>query len=270
MNNPLSLVDPNGMETMGKGPMTKEEKKKARKKWSAEQRAAGDERYAAANQAWVDNGFRTSSTLSSGGGRKKSSSTLVKTKSTPANSNNCDTCLNESSTGRNLWWASFVGPWNPVTNDGDPSYSFWPTNPIDFPAIGHDRRYGNLKIAGLLGLFFSGKAISTDAQFVWEEIKLVLGFITYTDDYTDYVGLFSSEVSLIERVQAAVTGVGLGLIALPKTVVGAVVGTVRWALGGESPGANFRRNKAIANRGGVNNIPSPKVVVPQAIIINSN
>jgi hypothetical protein len=85
-----------------------------------------------------------------------------------------------------------------------PDYTTVPKSLAEYPAIGHDRRYDNLKINGASGLFFDTRAIGADWQFVGQELNIA--FTPYFDPVT--------------RVQSGVLGIGLGLAALGKTIFG--------------------------------------------------
>jgi hypothetical protein len=72
----------------------------------------------------------------------------------------------------------------------------------EYPAIGHDRRYDNLGTAGASGLLLDTRTIGADWQFVGEELNIS----------------GNQFLNPIDRVDAFILGVGLGLASLPKTI----------------------------------------------------
>ncbi len=114
----------------------------------------------------------------------------------------CPNCLNPSTTGHNLFYLTYPGGDNPKSYNGQYNYSYVPTNLSEYPAIGHDRRYDNLKITGALGLFTDTRAIGADWRFVTEELSIAS----------------NPFINPIHRMSAGVLGLGLGLSALPKTL----------------------------------------------------
>jgi len=115
----------------------------------------------------------------------------------------CPNCLDPSSVGHNLLGLSYPGGNNPLTRSGDYSYSYVPTNLSEYPAIGHDRRYDKLGIKGASGLFTDTRAIGADWRFVGEELSIA----------------GNPFLNPIDRMSAGILGVGLGLSALPKTLL---------------------------------------------------
>ena len=115
---------------------------------------------------------------------------------------NCPTCLDISTIGQNIMGLSYPGGSNPKSYDGDYNYSYVPSDLSEYPAIGHDKRYDNLKTEGLSGLLKDTRAIGADYKFVIEELSIAL---------TPYF-------SPTQRVHAAGLGLGLGLMALPKAL----------------------------------------------------
>ena len=113
--------------------------------------------------------------------------------------------IDPSTLGGNLYWSHYIGGNNPKTYDKKGTYKVTPKYLAGYPAIGHDRRYDNLEVAGLSGLFKDQRAIGADYTFVAEELM-----ISFSPDLS---------VSILDRVIAGNSAVGLGLIALPKTVV---------------------------------------------------
>jgi RHS repeat-associated protein len=67
---------------------------------------------------------------------------------------------------------TYPGPTNPRTYSGKFDYTYVPLNLAEYPGIGHDRRYDNLKITGASGLFTDSRAIGADWQFVSEEFLI--------------------------------------------------------------------------------------------------
>ena len=114
----------------------------------------------------------------------------------------CTECLDPSTVGQNLMGLSYPGGNNPLSYNRKYNYSYVPTDISEYPAIGHDRRYDNLKTEGLAGLLKDTRAIGADWQFVKEELSIA-----------------SLPFSPMQRLHAFGLGVGLGLLALPKTVL---------------------------------------------------
>ena len=114
----------------------------------------------------------------------------------------CPNCLNPATTGNNLLGLTYPGGNNPKSYNGQYNYSYVPTNLSEYPAIGHDRRYDNLKITGASGLFTDTRAIGADWRFVGEELSIA----------------GNPYLNPIDRMSAGILGLGLGLSALPKTL----------------------------------------------------
>ena len=116
----------------------------------------------------------------------------------------CSTCLDESTLHKNLFGLSYPGGNNPRSNNNDYNYSYVPYSKAEYPAIGHDRRYDNLKIVGLTGLLLDTRSIGADWRFVIEEFNIAFNPRNRNEQ---------------EKLQAFILGVGLGIAALPKTIV---------------------------------------------------
>lgn len=101
----------------------------------------------------------------------------------------------------NLLWTTYAGGDNPKTYSGNDDYSYIPKNPIEHPAIAHDRAYDKLGINGLTGLLTSTSAIGADYEFVARELLLSN----------------NPNLDLISRAKARTLGLGLGALAAPKT-----------------------------------------------------
>lgn len=97
--------------------------------------------------------------------------------------------------------STYAGGDNPMTYNKDYTYSYVPTMMTDYPAIGHDRRYDNLGISGLSGLFWDTRAIGADWKFVSEQFQLL---ILSQDPIT--------------KGNAFILGAGLGGLASLKTI----------------------------------------------------
>ncbi|MFN5865665.1 MAG: hypothetical protein ACK45R_01570, partial [Candidatus Kapaibacterium sp.] len=115
--------------------------------------------------------------------------------------------LDPSTVGRNMFGLSYPGGNNPMTypdvnGNRKPDYSTIPSSMAEYPAIGHDRRYDNLKIRGASGLFADTRALGADWQFVGEDLSIA--YFPYLDPNT--------------RAQSGVLGIGLGLAVLGKTI----------------------------------------------------
>jgi RHS repeat-associated protein len=113
--------------------------------------------------------------------------------------------LDPSTIGQNLplfgGRSTYAGGDNPMTNNKDYTYSYVPTMITDYPAIGHDRRYDNLKITGASGLFFDTRAIGADWKFVSEEFQLC-----------------HIAPDIETKIDALILGTGLGMAATSKTL----------------------------------------------------
>lgn len=113
--------------------------------------------------------------------------------------------LDPSTVGRNLpligGRSSYAGGNNPTTYSGKYTYSYIPTTITDYPAIGHDRRYDNLQIEGASGLYFDSRAIGADWRFVREQFQI-----------------YSRIPDPVDKANALLLGIGLGVCALPKTI----------------------------------------------------
>jgi RHS repeat-associated protein len=121
--------------------------------------------------------------------------------------NSIDNKLDPSTVGKNLLGLTYPGGENPKTFSGKYSYSYEPSDLSEYPAIGHDRRYDNLKITGAAGLFTDTRAIGADYTFVGEELSIAM----------------MTGLPIKTRVQAGLLGTGLGLCAAPKTIYAAVI-----------------------------------------------
>ncbi len=119
------------------------------------------------------------------------------------NSATSRTDLNLATLHQNILGTSYVGPDNPKSYNNEYNYSYAPTNLAEYPAIGHDRRYGNLKAVGASGLFIDTRTIGADWKFVGEELSIAS--MSFLDVKT--------------RAEAALFGIGLSLFALPKTLI---------------------------------------------------
>ena len=117
----------------------------------------------------------------------------------------CPNCLNPSTVGQQfggIGGLTYPGGNNPKSYNGQYNYSYVPTILSEYPAIGHDRRYDNLKITGASGLFTDTRAIGADWRFVGEELSIA----------------GNPFLNPIDRMSAGLLGVGLGFSALPKTL----------------------------------------------------
>ena len=114
----------------------------------------------------------------------------------------CPTCLDPSTVGKNLGGGTYAGGNNPRNYDGTYTYAYIPTKPFDPPGIGHDRRFDNLGVEGLLGLLTDTRTIGADWQFVNEEIEVSV----------------RNDISNEDKAKAYLIGTGLGLLSLPKTI----------------------------------------------------
>jgi|GEM_PF-2940082 len=113
----------------------------------------------------------------------------------------CDHCLDPATIRRNLFGLSYPGPNNPKDYENVDTYEYIPRCPTEYPAIGHDKRYENLKIKGASGLLLNVQSLGADYQFVAEE--LIIGYTHWNP---------------VVRFKARAMAFGLGLMALPKTI----------------------------------------------------
>ncbi len=186
--------------------------------------ASDDETYDAGLKQLKANGYWEYWTNRGGGGYEFSAATktgangkgfeLVLTAKKVANGNNSNgyrtkpesgrkpTDLNPRTIGRNLVGLTYAGGKNPKSYNGQDNFSYVPQHLADYPAIGHDRRYGNLGIAGLSGLLTDPRAIGADWQFVWEELQIAS----------------IPSLSTTDRLSALFVS-GLGILSLPKTAI---------------------------------------------------
>jgi hypothetical protein len=110
--------------------------------------------------------------------------------------------LDTRTLGKQIFFGlSYPGGDNPKKYNGNYDYSYLPTNPVEYPAIGHDRRYDNLGIAGGNGLLSDSRAIGADWRFVGEEFAVA--------------GMSNN---LLHKSQAYTLGIGLGFLASFKTL----------------------------------------------------
>ncbi|GAA3943761.1 hypothetical protein GCM10022406_27980 [Hymenobacter algoricola] len=117
----------------------------------------------------------------------------------------CENCVNPSTLNNNLLGLSYPGGDNPKDFKDNYSYSYKPSSQVEYPAIGHDRRYDNLKITGAKGLLMDPRSIGADYQFVAESYSISLKLLLSGD--------------VIGSTKAAILGEGLGLAALPKSLL---------------------------------------------------
>ena len=47
----------------------------------------------------------------------------------------CDDCINAGTFYHNIFWSTYIGPWNPVTYKNKESYDFSPKKLSEYPAI---------------------------------------------------------------------------------------------------------------------------------------
>ncbi|TZF99107.1 RHS repeat-associated core domain-containing protein (plasmid) [Chryseobacterium panacisoli] len=119
---------------------------------------------------------------------------------------NSNKTYDPSTIGQNIFYLSYLGGNNPKNRFDKrlDDFTYIPMRLSEYPAIGHDRRYDNLKIAGAKGLLTNTRAIGTDYKFVGEELSIALNPFSGAAD--------------VDRLQAASVSIGLGIAALPKTL----------------------------------------------------
>ena len=180
LNRPLNIIDPDGNES--------------RDIWgnTTFNGFVGDD----------GNGNFVGSTGGGGDDKEKGKKKEDGKKKEPAKTEKCETCLNPASIGENILGLSYPGGNNPRSFNGAYSYEYVPSNIAEYPAIGHDRRYDNLGTKGLIGLLSDTRAIGADWKFVKEELESAM----------------MPAVSPKERIEAFTLGVGLGILATPKTI----------------------------------------------------
>ena len=110
--------------------------------------------------------------------------------------------LDTRTLGGNLFWTSYAGGDNPKKYNGKDDFSYNPANKLEQAAIKHDRAYGDLQIKGLDGLYNDKRAIAADWTYVRENLGIAYNPLNKFKD----------------RIRGYLLGIGLGLIATPKTI----------------------------------------------------
>jgi RHS repeat-associated protein len=80
--------------------------------------------------------------------------------------------LGPSTIGNNIFGLTYPGGNNPKKYNSKYDYSYAPLSFAEYPAIGHDRRYDNLRVEGAKGLLGDTRAIGADWKFVSEEFSV--------------------------------------------------------------------------------------------------
>lgn len=109
--------------------------------------------------------------------------------------------LDARTIGNNLAGLTYTGSDNPKKFNGDDDYSYR-SSIYDKPGYIHDLAYRDLGVSGLNGLFNEKRAIKADYTFVAQNLAIA----------------YNPKINPILRARAYLLGVGLGLIALPKTI----------------------------------------------------
>ena len=117
----------------------------------------------------------------------------------------CPDCLDPKTIGNNLFNLSYPGGNNPKSYNGKYNYTYQPVFDAEFPAIGHDRNYDRLGIAGAKGLFTDTRAIGADWSFVAQELS------------HGFSGRLIPDFKSADNGASLLLGIGLGLSTLPKT-----------------------------------------------------
>ncbi|MDR6546624.1 RHS repeat-associated protein [Chryseobacterium rhizosphaerae] len=146
--------------------------------------------------------FHSDGTVSDISGNTIDNTKNILTESGDTIFSNCSDCLNPGTLNKNILNLTYPGGDNPTTYGGNYSYEYKPSLFSEYPAIGHDRRYDNLKVAGASGLLTDTRAIGADYKFVKEELRIAVN---------PFIGIK-------DRVIAAGLGIGLGIAAAPKTL----------------------------------------------------
>jgi RHS repeat-associated protein len=124
--------------------------------------------------------------------------------------------------GHNIFWSNYTGSWNPKSNNGNWNYQVAPTNRADIGAMRHDLAYDSLGITGASGVFLDTRAIKADYTLVQYELWLNLNW-------------FNGATSK-ERLEGGIIGLGIGIFALPKTIVYGVGQAAKSMPANEFPG----------------------------------
>jgi len=117
--------------------------------------------------------------------------------------------LDPSTLFKNIGNQHYPGGNNPQTypdSEGNrkPHYGTTPVNLAGYPAMGHDKSYDILKINGASGLLSDTRAIGADYRFVRNEFRM------------GNISMMTGDYSTAARAYGL--GVGLGVLALPKTL----------------------------------------------------
>lgn len=69
------------------------------------------------------------------------------------------------------WHGLYLGPDNPKTIDGNPSYAIPPLDKLDYAAFKHDRRYDEKMARGIMGALFDTRTYDADWQLVKDSLN---------------------------------------------------------------------------------------------------
>ncbi len=110
--------------------------------------------------------------------------------------------VDPSTLGNNLFGSHYIGGNNPLNFYGDYSYSQSPKSFAGYFARNHDLMYDKIGITGFSGLATNTSAIPADIDFVRNNLSVA----------------FNSGVDPYNRALSFTTGIGLGIIAAPKSI----------------------------------------------------
>ena len=86
----------------------------------------------------------------------------------------CDTCINAGTLDHNLFWSTYIGPWNPKDYLGNDSYGYAPKKWSEYPAIRHDKEYDQLGVSGISGALFATEVMGADFRIVKGEVMVAI------------------------------------------------------------------------------------------------
>jgi RHS repeat-associated protein len=113
--------------------------------------------------------------------------------------------VDPTTVGVNYLGLVYLGSNDPMTYGGQYDYTTPPANLSDRGAMGHDKGYDSKHAVGLPGLLFNTDVIAVDYTLVGQTLSV------WGDPFNG--------ASLDDRVEGLTTGIVIGILATPKTVV---------------------------------------------------